>query len=169
MQSQERGDDHGRDEERRSQRGRIDVQPELTLVDSVQEVNGTPYVERPDDPYSPLCTSEQGERCGNREDGGDEITIRGRHCKSRRQRGRYHSWDEEAETNEPEHVRNNQRKQCLFSRRAPKSRDDEHRRENGERDETHQNAEAENRQAIQSISLLTAAATTATGVGPRRV
>jgi len=43
---------------------------------------------------------------------------------------------------------------AFFSLHPPQSRDEADRRDNGERNETHQNAEAKNRETIQSISFL---------------
>src|SRR5262245_3902808 len=149
MQNKKRRDHDRGDEKSRSQRGRIDVRPELTLIDRIQQVDGTPHVEHPDHGDGPRRASEQSERCDDREDGGNEITIRCRNGKCRRQRGRHDSRNKEAETDEPKRVRNNQAKERFFSAHNPKSREYEDHSDNAKRNETHQNAESEYRKAIQ--------------------
>src|SRR4029450_10633106 len=126
-------DHNGGDEKRRSQRGRIDVHSELTLIDGMQEIGRTPHVQHPHRRDRPRGTSKQRERRNGRENGSDEIAVCSRNGKPRRKRGRNYSRDEEAETDEAKRVRNNQGKKGFFSPHKTKSRDDENRRDNGER------------------------------------
>jgi hypothetical protein len=75
--------------------------------------------------------------------GRDQIAVRGASGEGRRQCRRDYAGHQEAESNEPERVRDHQRKERVVSRHYPKPRPDEEPGDQPEGHEAQENAESE--------------------------
>src|SRR5215468_2870109 len=145
MGNEERRDNDGWDEERRPQRLGTDADADLALVDCVQEISRTPYVEQPHNRNGPNCMGRERPDCDDGENGRHEIAVGRRSGESRWQRGRYDTGDQKAQPNEPEGMRNRQRDEGIRARDGLQSRPDIQPRDDAEGNEAHQHAEPEYR------------------------
>jgi hypothetical protein len=103
MCDEKRWNDGGWDEERGAERR--GVKPaDQSLIKCVQEIGRAPHVEHPNQADGPGQAPDQGESGGNREHGSHEVSVRGGSGQRPRERGRNHSGDQEAQSDEPERV-----------------------------------------------------------------